>query len=420
LALAVEVNIPEKAYLGTVLKENYLINETVITKEHLEDDRHKELFAVIKELVSQGKPADRVTLAMHPKIQAIGGLTYINELLNYSDPSKFEEYEELVFESWREKQKNKILTQAKLEDWDIDRLMNEFEKINFKKVDDHASIRELLLEMSEAPWNEEYIQQGATTGIKRLNDAINGFQPSEFTIIAARPSMGKTDVMLHFAKQVGWQGYLPVVFSLEMPAKKLAERLIASTGRYNRMKLRNPKKYLTDEQKKTWHETIGIVDKTNIQIFDQSWQSVPEMRAKVRQIMHKYPDKKPVVFIDYLTLIRPQNHYNGSAHQQVTEISQGLKNMAKDFDIPVVCLAQLNREVEKRADKRPMMSDIRESGSVEQDADNIIFLYREKYYSKESDSDKMELIVAKARNGATLTIEVRYNEATGEIRDEYY
>lgn len=105
MALAVEVNIPEKAYLGTVLKENYLINETVITKEHLEDDRHKELFAVIKELVSQGKPADRVTLAMHPKIQAIGGLTYINELLNYSDPSKFEEYEELVFESWREKQK---------------------------------------------------------------------------------------------------------------------------------------------------------------------------------------------------------------------------------------------------------------------------------------------------------------------------
>lgn len=420
MALTLPVNVHEKAFLGTILKENYLINETTIAKEHLEDARHKELFAVIKELVSQGKSADRVTLAMHPKIQAIGGLTYINELLSYSDPSKFEEYEELVFESWREKQKDKILTQAKLEDWDIDRLMNEFEKINFKKVDDHASIRELLVEMSEAPWNEEYVQQGATTGIKKLNDAINGFQPSELTIIAARPSMGKTDVMLHFAKQVGWQGFIPVIFSLEMPAKKLAERLIASTGRYNRMKLRNPKKYLTDEQKKTWHETIGIVDKTNIQIFDQSGQSVPEMRAKVRQVMNKYPDKKPVVFIDYLTLIRPQNHYNGSVHQQVTEISQGLKNMAKDFDIHVVCLAQLNREVEKRADKRPMMSDIRESGSVEQDADNIIFLYRPKYYDKSIDDDTMELIVAKARNGATLTIEVRYNEATGEIRDEYY
>lgn len=420
MALAVEVNIPEKAYLGTVLKENYLINETVITKEHLEDSRHKELFSIIKELVNQGKPADRVTLAMHPKIHAIGGLTYVNELLSYADPSRFEEYEELVFEAWREKEKNRILTQAKMENWDIERLTGELEKINFRKVDDYSSIRDLLVELHDAPWNEEYVQQGATTGIKKLNDAINGFQPSEFTIIAARPSMGKTDVMLHFAKQVGWQGYIPVIFSLEMPARKLAERLIASVGHYNRMKLRNPKKYLTDEQKKTWHETIGIVDKTNIQIFDQSGQTLPEMRAKLRQVMNKYPDKKPVVFIDYLTLIRPQNHYNGNAHQQVTEISQGLKNMAKDFDIPVVCLAQLNREVEKRADKRPMMSDIRESGSVEQDADNIIFLYREKYYNKESDSDKMELIVAKARNGATLTIEVRYNEATGEIRDEYY
>ena len=420
MVLAVEVNIPEKAFLGTILKENYLIEETTITKEHLEDARHKELFAVIKELVSQGKHVDRVTLAMHPKIQAVGGLTYVNELLSYADPSKFEEYEELIFEAWRERQKNRILTQAKLENWNIDRLMNELEKINLKKVDDYIPIRDLLIEMSEAPWNDEYVRQGATTGIKMLNDAINGFQPSELTIIAARPSMGKTDVMLHFAKQVGWQGYIPVIFSLEMPARKLAERLIASTGRYNRMKLRNPKKYLTDEQKKTWHETIGIVDKTNIQMFDQSGQSVPEMRAKVRQVMNKYPNKKPVVFIDYLTLIRPQNFYNGNMHQQVTEISQGLKNMAKDFDIPVICLAQLNREVEKRADKRPMMSDIRESGSVEQDADNIIFLYREKYYDKESDNDTLELIVAKARNGATLTIEVRYNEATGEIRDEYY
>lgn len=419
MELARDFNISEKAFLGTILKENYLIEETTITEEHLEDGRHKALFTVIKELVSQGKPADRVTLAMHPKIQAVGGLSYINELLSYADPSKFEEYEELVLEAWREKEKNRILTQAKLENWNIDRVMSAFEKINFRKVDDYSSIRDLLIEMSEAPWNDEYVRQGATTGIKMLNDAINGFQPSELTIIAARPSMGKTDVMLHFAKQVGWQGYIPVIFSLEMPARKLAERLIASTGRYNRMKLRNPKKYLTDEQKKTWHETIGIVDKTNIQIFDQSGQSVPEMRAKIRQIMNKYPDKKPVVFIDYLTLIRPQNFYNGNMHQQVTEISQGLKNMAKDFDIPVICLAQLNRDVEKRADKRPMMSDIRESGSVEQDADNIIFLYREKYYNKESESDTMELIVAKARNGATVTIEVRYNEATGEILDEY-
>src|SRR5690606_32492081 len=120
-------------------------------------------------------------------------------------------------------------------------LMNELEKINLKKVDDYIPIRDLLIEMSEAPWNDEYVRQGATTGIKMLNDAINGFQPSELTIIAARPSMGKTDVMLHFAKQVGWKGLLRVFFSLQVPARKLAENLLVSDGGNNRMKLRIPK-----------------------------------------------------------------------------------------------------------------------------------------------------------------------------------
>lgn len=412
-------NIPEKAFLGTILSENYLINETIIKKEQLEDDRHKELYSLIKHLVNQGKPVDRVTLAMHPKIETMGGMQYINELLSYADPSKFEDYEGLVFESWREREKQRILTQAKLENWNIEALMDELEKINLVKVNDHSTIQDLLVDLYEAPWNKKYEQRGATTGIKRLNEAINGFQPSELTIIAARPSMGKTDVMLHFAKQVGWQGYVPIIFSLEMPAKKLAERLIASTGGYNRSKLRNPEKYLTGAQKETWSKTIGEVARTNVQIFDQAGQSIPEIRSKIRRVMNRFRNKKPVVFIDYLTLIRPNNFYNGNSHLQVTEISQSLKNMAKDFVCPVICLAQLNRSVEQRKDKRPMMSDIRESGSVEQDADNIIFLYREKYYNKQISDDTMEMIVAKARNGSTVTVKVQYNEATGAIRDAY-
>lgn len=405
--------------MGTILSENYLINETIIKKEQLEDDRHKELYSLIKHLVNQGKPVDRVTLAMHPKIETMGGLQYINELLSYADPSKFEDYEGLVFESWREREKQRILTQAKLENWNIEALMDELEKINLVKVNDHSTIQDLLVDLYEAPWNKKYEQRGATTGIKRLNEAINGFQPSELTIIAARPSMGKTDVMLHFAKQVGWQGYVPIIFSLEMPAKKLAERLIASTGGYNRSKLRNPEKYLTDAQKETWSKAIGEVARTNVQIFDKAGQSIPEIRSKIRRVMNRFRNKKPVVFIDYLTLIRPNNFYNGNSHLQVTEISQSLKNMAKDFVCPVICLAQLNRSVEQRKDKRPMMSDIRESGSVEQDADNIIFLYREKYYNKQISDDTMEMIVAKARNGSTVTVKVQYNEATGAIRDAY-
>src|SRR5690606_34703516 len=129
----------------------------------------------------------------------------------------------------------------------------------------------------------------------------------------------------------------------------------------------------------------------------------------------KYPNKKAIIFIDYLTLIQSSQEYGGNTHLQVTEISKNLKMMAKDYNCPVVCLAQLNRSVETRANKRPMMSDIRESGSVEQDADLILFLFREKYYDRESPNPTLEIIVSKNRNGPVGTITVNYNEYTGEI-----
>lgn len=413
------LSIPEKAFLGTLLKANHLINDTSIKPEQLEESRNKILFTEIKRLVKEEKPVDRVTLAMSANIDGIGGLSYVNELLTYADETKFEEYEKLVFESWREREKRNILSISQLNNWSIDKILNELNKINDNIVNDNHSISDLLVDLYEAPWNEKYEKRGATTGIKLLNDATNGFQDGELTIIAARPSMGKTDIMLHFAKQVGWAGYIPVLFSLEMPAGQLANRLIASTGRINRGKMRNPKKYLSDDQKKQWSKNIGILGNTNIEIFDKSGQTIAEMRAKTRKVMNKYKGKKPVIFIDYLTLIKPSDFFGGNAHLQITDISKNLKNMAKDLNCPVVCLAQLNRGVEKRNDKRPIMSDIRESGSVEQDADVIMFLYREKYYNKDSDKDDLELIIAKNRNGATLTVKVRYNEATGEVVDAY-
>jgi replicative DNA helicase len=237
------------------------------------------------------------------------------------------------------------------------------------------------------------------------------------TILAARPSMGKTDVMLHFAKMSGWAGYLALLFSLEMPEKLITSRLVASTGGFNRGKMRDPKRMLSEEQKNKWSDVMGDLTETHIQIFDGSVQTIAEMRAKTRKMMNQFPHKKPILFIDYLTLIHSGQFYSGNSHLQVTEISKSLKAMAKDFDCPVICLAQLNRSVESRANKRPMMSDIRESGSVEQDADVIMFLYRESYYEKEVQDQTLEIIVSKNRNGPVKTIRVNYNEHTGRIED---
>jgi replicative DNA helicase len=411
--------IAEKALLGTFLKDNYLLKDTTLKPEQFEDTRHQKLFKTMLQLTRKGKPVDIVTLSTAPELDQLGGISYINELASFADAEKIEEYEELVLEAWKEREKNNILTRAIQEGWEIGKVITSLDAINESKMDDHASITDILADMYEAPWRPEEKKRGVPTGLAQLDRMTFGFQEGEVTVIAARPSMGKTDVMIHLAKQAGWQGYLPLIFSLEMPSRSITDRLIASTGRFNRMKMRNLYRGLTDEQKKMWPNIIGRVADTHIQIFDGAGQTIMEMRAKTRKMIHTFQDRKPVIFIDYLTLIRPANFYGGNAHLQVTEISKSLKAMAKEFNCPVVTLAQLNRSVESRSDKRPMMSDIRESGSVEQDADLIIFLYREKYYNKETDDDTLELIIAKNRNGPVGTVRVKYNEHTGEIIDDY-
>ncbi|GIN71278.1 replicative DNA helicase [Bacillus sp. J14TS2] len=410
----------EQAYLGTLLKENYLIKDSGLKANQFERAWHIALFSSMKKLVGKGNSVDIATLSLEGNLENFGGVTYLNDLIALANSKKVDEYEKLVLESWKEREKKNILAVAKEEDWEIAKVISSLDTINEVRDDDHTSIADALVRVFEAPWKQTSQQKGVLTGIHRLDDMTNGFQNGEFTIVAARPSMGKSDVMLHFAKQAGWAGHLPLVFSLEMPEKSLTDRLIASTGGINRMKMRDPYKSLTPKQKENWSHIVGRVTETNIQIFDGAGQTVSEMRAKARKLTHQYPDKKPIIIIDYLTLIRPLHHHNGNANAQVTEISRDLKDMAKEFACPVIALSQLSRSVEQRQDKRPFLSDIRDSGSVEQDADVVMFLYREKYYDKESDNKLLEIIVAKQRNGPVGTVNTVYNEFTGEILDAYH
>src|SRR5690606_15281772 len=408
----------EKALLGCMMKENFYIRDSVARVEHFEDPRHQALFKEMRKLHEKGRSIDLITLSTTVDLEPFGGISYLYDLQSFANPEKFDDHEQLLLDQWKEREKRNILTRAKEEDWGIQEVISKLNLIDEAKSDDHLSISSALAEVYERPWQEGNEMKGTPTGIKRLDQMTNGFQPGELTVIAARPSMGKTDVMLHFAKVAGWHDYLPIIFSLEMPYHSLVQRMIAATGRINRMKLRNPYQSLSDEQKDEWPDVIGRLSETNIQIFDGARQSIAEMRAKTRKLIHEFPEKKPIIFIDYLTLIRPEQTYNGNMHMQVTEISRDLKRFAKEMNCPVVLLAQLNRAVEQRQNKRPMMSDIRESGSVEQDADIIIFLYRETYYDKNSDQKYLELIISKNRNGPTGTVLTNYNEYTGGINDE--
>lgn len=412
------MSIAEKAFLGSLIKAEYLLKDTIIQPEQLESTRHRELMRRMVDLKCAGKNVDLITLTTLPNLDSFGGMSYLSELLSYADLEKFEGIEKLILDLWKEREKRNILTVAAKNDWEIAKVIGELDKINQTNMDDHTSLQQALSTIYEAPWEDQIILKSATTGIKKLDEVTGGFQDGEVTILAARPSMGKSDVMLHFAKMSGWAGYLPLVFSLEMPEKLITSRLIASTGGFNRTKMRDPKRMLNENQKNKWSDVIGELNETHMQIFDGAGQTIAEMRAKTRKLINQFPSKKPIIFIDYLTLIHSGQSYGGNSHLQVTEISKSIKTMAKDFNCPVICLAQLNRSVESRANKRPMMSDIRESGSVEQDADVILFLYREAYYDKEFQDHSLEIIVSKNRNGPVGTIAVNYNEYTGNIEEQ--
>lgn len=405
----------EKVFIGCLMQENRLIQDTIIRPDHLQDLRHKQLYAKMLELHNANKYFNLIALSMLQDLEVYGGISYLTELNAFCDLEKFDEAEQLILDAWKEQQTQMTLAKASLEKWAAARVIDELEKIEQQHTKKCTTIAEGLAAIYDAPWEEAEGITGATTGIKALDDMIGGFQNGEFIIIAARPSMGKTDVMLHFAKETGWAGYLPILFSLEMPEKQITSRLMASTGNINRLKMRNPYKLLKPEQKEKWMNIIAKLDQTKMVICDESGLTIPEIRTQIRKLIYDYPDRKPVVFIDYLTLIRPVHPYVGNMHQQVSEISRSLKKMAKDFHIPVICLAQLNRSVETRSNKRPLISDIRESGSIEQDADVIMFLYREKYYDREADDSTLELIIAKNRNGPVGTVTVKYNEYTGKI-----
>lgn len=409
--------LAERAIIGTLMKDSYLIKETNLQPEHFEDTQHKAILQAMRELNEAGKGVDMISLISKLGAEAVGGANNLQEMQKLANPEKFDEYEEIVFSRWREKEKQNILHLAASENWEIEKVQKKLESLNVGTVSDHATLKELLLEGYESPWTEQTEIAGTTTGIKAIDNITGGLQDTDLIIVAARPSMGKTDIMLNWAREAGiTEKHLVIIHSLEMPRNKLKDRLIASIAGIDRGKFKNPNRFFDDKDKTNWKPANEILSRANIHIFDASAQTVSEMRMKSRKLISENPGLKPIIFIDYLQIVKPSQDYNGNKNQQVGEISGGLKNMAKEFNCPVVCLSQLSRGVENRPDKRPMLSDLRDSGSIEQDADIIMFPYRGAYYTRNDDKDStVEYIFAKHRNGDTGTILGEYDKTTGKF-----
>ena len=407
----------EKQILGCFLKDNTLLKDTNIKKDFFQDKANRVIYESMQKLSKEGNAIDKVTLMAdnYEQLEKFGGVSFIENIEQDGDVEHFESYERKLIESHK---KNATENEVKLwlskKESDPHSLMDKLQKIDELGYTDEPNKNEALMRLHDEAFQESKTV-GISTGLTDLDNLLAGFQNEASYIMAARPSMGKTATMLHFVLEATKQGAVPIIFSLEMSEEQLLRRLISTIGTINLFLAKNPSQLL-ENKKQDWQMAINELYKLDFEVHDQALQTIPYIRSKVRKAKKKYEGKQVIVFIDYLTLIHNEGNFN-SDHAKVSDISANLKAIAKEYKCPVVTLAQLSRSVEQRQDKRPMLSDIRESGSIEQDADAVLFLYRESYYNKDSDSNDLEIIVAKHRDGPTGTATVYYNKATGKIGD---
>ena len=389
---------------------------------------HRQVYAAIGALVNASRPADVITVYEHlqalGKAEEIGGLGYLNALAQYvPSASNIRRYAEIVRErsilrklvsASDEIATNAFNTQGRA----VAQILDEAEQKIFNIGEEGSRMKQgfqampqlvvdLLDRVQEMADNQNDIT-GVPTGFFDFDRMTSGLQPGDLIVLAARPSMGKTALAINIAEHVALNEGLPVaVFSMEMGASQLAVRIVGSIGRIDQGHLRTGK--LSDDEWPRLTEAIEKLRNVSLHIDETPGLTPSELRANARRLARQC-GKLGLIVVDYLQLMSGSNSSGGDNRAtEIGEISRGLKMLAKELQCPVIALSQLNRSVEQRTDKRPMMSDLRESGAIEQDADVIMFIYRDDYYNKESKEPGVaEVIIGKQRNGPTGTVKLAF------------
>ena len=421
----------ESSVLGGLLIDNGAWDRVgdVLSEGDFYRYEHKLIFQAVASLVNASRPADVVTVYEHlqslGKAEEIGGLAYLNSLAQYvPSASNIRRYGEIV----RERSILRKLVSASDEiataafspqGKAVDQILDEAEQKIFNIGEEGSRMKQgfqgmdslvvqLLDRVQEMADNPNDIT-GVPTGFYDFDRMTSGMQAGDLIILAARPSMGKTSLAINIAEHVALNEQLPVaVFSMEMGAAQLAIRIVGSIGRIDQGHLRTGK--LSDDE---WPRLTEAIEKLrNIQLFidETPGLTVSELRANARRLARTCGGKLGLIVVDYLQLMSVSSGMSDENRATaVGEISRGLKMLAKELGCPLIALSQLSRAVEQRTDKRPMMSDLRESGAIEQDADVIMFIYRDDYYNKDSKEPGVsEVIISKQRNGPTGTVKLAF------------
>ena len=419
----------EKSLLGAIMLSDEVLPEILITVKpgDFYEKRHQIIFNAITNLYDQHKPIDLLTLTSELKstkqLKEVGGAPYLTELTNFvPTASHAKAYADIIEKASTRRKLIKagaeITAKAYEENANVDELIGAAEKELFEVSDkivrsDYVPMEELLSDafdrIEELRKNKGALR-GLKTGFRDLDNKTAGFQKGDLIIIGARPAMGKTTLAQNLAYNIASINKKGVLFfSMEMAASQIIDRIISDVSGVNNWNIRTGN--LTDEEFSRIGDALGEMDEIPIYIDDTSSMNIMELRNKARRAMHEHDIG--IIIIDYLQLLQGSDRYKGNRVQEVTEISRGLKILARELEIPVVALAQLSRNVTGRDDPRPVLSDLRESGSIEQDADLVMFLHRPDYYHQNDDNYEethiTELLVAKHRHGAVGKIELYFH-----------
>lgn len=407
----------EQALLSCLLKKGDLIKEVSLTLEQFNYLPHQKIFEAMRRLEKKDIPIDIVSVSTEigQEIIFIGGTDYLSDLFNIiTNEDHIKTYEKYVLEEYKIHKTKELMKQLEEVNSprDIEKLQQMMEEVNELLEQSRDSEFNLIETMVDLNDDIEAVKEGINgipTGFTDLDNLLDGLSEEELIILGARPSVGKTAFALGITNNVCLTDNFVDFFSLEMSDKSLLTRMICSIGNINSMKIKNANARFNDDDWTEFRISQGIVSnfKNNLAIYDKSKVTVQEIRSKVSQSLRRFPDKRHLVVIDYLTLV--QGSGRKERHLEVGEISRNLKRMARDLKVPVLLLSQLSRGVEQRQDKRPMLSDLRDSGEIEQDADKILFLHRDDYYDKETENKNIiDVIVSKNRNGSLGTAQLAF------------
>ena len=409
----------EQSVLGGLMLDNSTWDQIVdmIAEQDFYRADHRLIYRAICTLAAQNKPFDVITLSecleKNRELDKVGGLAYLGVLAkNTPSAANIKAYADIVRERSVLRQLIHVGNEIGSSGYDpagrsAAELLDDAEKRVFQIAESSgrgregfASIKDLLVETVDridTLFQQESPLTGVATGFTDLDELTAGLQAGDLVIVAGRPSMGKTAFSINIAEHAAIKSGLPVgVFSMEMPGNQLAMRMLSSLGRIDQHRLRTGK--LVDEDWPRLTSAVGMLSEAPLYIDDSAALTPGELRARARRLVREH-GKLGLIVIDYLQLMAiPGTRENRAT--EISEISRSLKALAKELNVPVVALSQLNRSLEQRTDKRPVMSDLRESGAIEQDADVIIFIYRDEVYNEDTPEKGIaEIIVAKQRNG---------------------